>query len=279
MLLATLLALGAAVIHAGWNFVAKRAEGDRYMVLWAQFFVAGLISLPLAIGNHVLFGMPGKAYLFAALSGAVHLPYAWLLAHAYNIGDFSVSYPVARGGGAALAAIGGVLFLSDHLTWPNAVGIAVVVLGLSMLAVGATGASLAVALGVSLTIAVYSVLDAAGSRTKRDTIAYIFASMVGGAMSNTLFGVFSGRGAAMREMLRQRWKVSVVTGSATTVTYGMVLVGFRLAPVGYVTALRESSVVIAAFAGSRVLGEAAGRRRIVASLVVVAGLITLVVAR
>ena len=236
MLLATLLALGAAVIHAGWNFVAKRAEGDRYMVLWAQFFVAGLISLPLAIGNHVLFGMPGKAYLFAALSGAVHLPYAWLLAHAYNIGDFSVSYPVARGGGAALAAIGGVLFLSDHLTWPNAVGIAVVVLGLSMLAVGATGASLAVALGVSLTIAVYSVLDAAGSRTKRDTIAYIFASMVGGAMSNTLFGVVSGRGAAMREMLRQRWKVSVVTGSATTVTYGMVLVGFRLAPVGYVTA-------------------------------------------
>lgn len=279
MLLATLLALGAAVIHAGWNFVAKRAEGDRYMVLWAQFFVAGLISLPLAIGNHVLFGMPGKAYLFAALSGAVHLPYAWLLAHAYNIGDFSVSYPVARGGGAALAAIGGVLFLSDHLTWPNAVGIAVVVLGLSMLAVGATGASLAVALGVSLTIAVYSVLDAAGSRTKRDTIAYIFASMVGGAMSNTLFGVFSGRGAAMREMLRQRWKVSVVTGSATTVTYGMVLVGFRLAPVGYVTALRESSVVIAALAGWKLLGEGDHRRRITAAAIVFAGLLTLVLTR
>ena len=68
-------------------------------------------------------------------------------------------------------------------------------------------------------------------------------------------------------------------GIASSVTYGLVQLAFRKAPVGYVTALRESSVVIAAFAGSRVLGEAAGRRRIVASLVVVAGLITLVVAR
>lgn len=279
MVLATFLALGAAVIHAGWNFVAKRAEGDRYMVLWAQFFVAGLISLPLAIGNHVLFGMPGKAYLFAALSGAVHLPYAWLLANAYTFGDFSVSYPVARGGGAALAAIGGVLFLSDHLTWPNAVGIAIVVAGLSLLAVGATGRGLAVALGVSVTIAVYSVLDAAGSRTKRDTIAYIFASMIGGAASNTIFGLVSGRAALMRETLRTRWRVSVLTGSATTLTYGMVLVGFRLAPVGYVTALRESSVVLAALAGWKLLGEGDHRRRITAAAIVFAGLLTLVLTR
>ena len=279
MLLATVLALGAAVLHAGWNFVAKRATGDRYMVLWAQFFMAGLMSLPLAIGNHVLFGMPGKAYMFAAFSGALHLPYTWLLAKAYTVGDFSVSYPVARGGGAALAAIGGVLFLSDQLTAWHVAGIVVIVSGLSLLAVGASARNLVIALGVSVTIGVYSVFDAAGARTKRDTIAYIFATMVAGACSNTTFGLTTGRRADMAAVLRDRWWPAIVTGVATTVTYGMVLVATQHAPLGYVTALRESSVVLAALIGWKYLGEGDHRRRITATGVVTGGILLMVLGR
>lgn len=279
MLLATVLALGAAVLHAGWNFVAKRASGDRYMVLWAQFFMAGLLCLPLAIGNHVLFGMPGKAYLFAALSGAVHLPYTWMLAKAYSVGDFSVSYPVARGGGAALAAIGGVVFLADQLTAWHVAGIIVIVSGLSLLAAGATGRNVVLALGVSLTIGIYSVLDAAGARTKRDTIAYIFATMVAGAIANTTFGLTTGRRADMMAVVRLRWRAAVITGLATTVTYGMVLVATQHAPLGYVTALRESGVVLAALIGWRYLGEGDHRRRIAAAGIVTSGILLMVLGR
>ena len=279
MLLATVLALGAAVLHAGWNFIAKRATGDRYMVLWAQFFMAGLICLPLAIGNHLMFGMPGKAYMFAALSGAVHVPYTWLLARAYTVGDFSVSYPVARGGGAALAAIGGVLFLSDQLTAWHVAGIVVIIGGLSLLAVGATGRNLVLALGVSVTIGVYSVFDAAGARTKRDTIAYIFATMVAGGLANTTFGLTTGRRADMAAVLRERWRTALLTGIATAVTYGMVLVATQHAPLGYVTALRESSVVLAALVGWKYLGEGDHRRRITAAGVVTVGILLMVLGR
>lgn len=279
MLLATVLSLGAAVLHAGWNFVAKRADGDRYMVLWAQFFIAGVICLPLAIGNHVLYGMPAEAYLFAALSGLVHLPYAWTLARAYTIGDFSVSYPVARGGGAALAAIGGVVFLSDDLTPWHVAGIAVVVAGLSILAVGASAHHIAIALTVAVTIGAYSVLDAAGSRAKDDTIAYIFLTMVAGGLANTVFALGTGRRHDMAAVLRTRWRISLVTGIATTITYGMVVVAFRLAPVGYVTALRESSVVLAALAGWKLLGEGDHRRRIAAASIVLVGILLLVFGR
>jgi drug/metabolite transporter (DMT)-like permease len=62
-------------------------------------------------------------------------------------------------------------------------------------------------------------------------------------------------------------------------TYGMVQVAFAHAAVGYVTALRESSVVIAAIAGTRLLGEANARRRVMASGVVLSGLVVLVAAR
>lgn len=278
MLLATLLALGAAVLHASWNLVAKRAEGDRYLVLWAQFFMGGMIALPFMIGNHLIFGLAWQGYLWAALSGSIHLPYTWLLARAYTVGDFSVSYPVARGGGAALAAVGGVVFLSDHLTALEILGIAIVVVGLMLLAYGATIPNLVMAVAVAITIGTYTVVDPRGPRVT-DSVAYIFASFVGTMTSNTIFGLVTGRRAAMSAMLRANWRRSTVTGFASLVTYGLVLVAVQHAPVGYVTSFRESSVVLAALIGWKVLGESDHRRRLTAAFVVFAGLMVLVVGR
>ena len=53
----------------------------------------------------------------------------------------------------------------------------------------------------------------------------------------------------------------------------------RRAPVGYVAALRESSVLIAVFVGSRYLGEAGETTRAAAATMILAGLVLLVVAR
>jgi drug/metabolite transporter (DMT)-like permease len=278
MLLATFLALGAAVLHAGWNLVAKRAEGDRYLVLWAQFFMGGLISLPFMIGNHLIFGLAWQGYVWGALSGCTHLPYTWLLAKAYTVGDFSVSYPVARGGGAALAAVGGVVLLSDHLSGLEILGIAIVVLGLTLLAYGATAPNLAMALAVAVTIGTYTVIDAKGARVT-DSIAYIFVTFVATMTSNTVFGLVTGRRAEMSAMLRANWQRSTLTGFASLVTYGLVLVAVQHAPVGYVTSLRESSVVLAALIGWKVLGEGDHRRRLTAAFVVFTGLMVLVVGR
>lgn len=275
MLLATLLALGAAVLHAGWNLVAKRADGDRYMVLWAQFFVGGLIALPFMIGNQLLFGLAWQGYVWGALSACTHLPYTWLLARAYTVGDFSVSYPVARGGGAALAAVGGVVILGDHLSALEMMGIAIVVMGLTLLAYRSTAANLAMAMAVAVTIGIYTLLDAKGARVTA-SIAYIFVTFVGTAFTNTVFGLITGRRRAMASMLRINWRRASITGLASLVTYGLVLVAVQHAPVGYVTALRESSVVLAALAGWKLLGEGDHRRRLTAALVVLSGLMVLV---
>ena len=66
---------------------------------------------------------------------------------------------------------------------------------------------------------------------------------------------------------------------AAAAAYGLVLFAVRWAPVGYVTALRESSVVLAAIAGWRILAEGFGRARLASASVVVSGLVLLVVAR
>lgn len=274
MLLATVLALTAAVLHAGWNLAIKQG-GDRFLALWGQFTLAGAIGLVivLAVG-----GFPANGWWWAFLSGTIHVPYCVFLARAYDHGDFSLVYPMARGGGALLAAIGGLLLLDDHLS-PLGVGaIVIVAAGLFLLAGKARGPELWAALAVAVTIGAYSVSDAKGIRST-DNALYALATFVGTGTMTTTYGLLTGRASAMREAMRVNWRRFLVLGIASSFTYGLVQLAFRRAPVGYVTALRESSVVIAAFAGSRVLGEAAGRRRMVASGVVVAGLITLVVAR
>ena len=79
-------------------------------------------------------------------------------------------------------------------------------------------------------------------------------------------------------MLRSYWRRALLTALAALVTYGMVLIAVRHAPVGYVAALRESSVVLGALAGWRFLGEGDHRRRITAAVVVLAGLAILILA-
>jgi drug/metabolite transporter (DMT)-like permease len=167
------------------------------------------------------------------------------------------------------------VLLGDHLSTAEVLGIAIVVAGLMLLAYGATGPNIAMALAVAVTIGTYTVIDAKGARAT-ESLGYIFITFVCTAISNTTFGLATGRRAEMAAMLRANLRRAVVTGVASLITYGLVLVAVQHAPVGYVTALRESSVVLAALAGWKLLGEGDHRRRITAAAVVFSGLLVLV---
>lgn len=293
MLTATLLALGAAVIHAGWNLAIK-TSGDRWLALWGQMTAAGLIGLPLVListftgstggsTGGLLGGFLGgrltlSSWGWAALSGLIHAVYIFRLARTYDIADFSVTYPIARGGGALVAAIGGVVLLGDDLSWVSGLGILIVVLGLGLIAGRVDVAHVRAALVVAVMIGAYTVVDSKGARSS-DSAVYAWAIFVPTALGVTLDGVVRGRWQEMKASVRGSWVQYTLTGVASAVTYWMVLAAVKRAPVGYVTALRESSVVLATFIGWRYLREKSGRRRIVASMIVLAGLVTLVAAR
>jgi multidrug transporter EmrE-like cation transporter len=272
--LATVLALLAAVLHASWNLAVKQAPGDRFVAIWGQFFLA----VPPVLVLLVLFPPSRNAWTWAAVSGALHVPYAWFLARGYAHGDFSLVYPIARGGGAALGAIAGLLFLHDHLSLLGLMAIGVIVVGLVTLPQRRTGAAVESALLVALSIAAYSVADAKGIRTE-GSWRYIPASALGGVVALTAWGLASHRAPVMRNAVRTRWRPMLAVGLAANVTYGIVQYAMKLAPVGYVSALRESSVVLAAFMGAHLLNEHAGRRRMICSAIVATGVIGLIAAR
>ena len=275
MLAATLLALGSAGLHAGWNLLIKTSD-ERFLTAWGQMLFGGVLLSPIL----PFVGIPtGAALSFLALSTVVHLAYLSALVRAYHHGDFSFAYPIARGGGALFAALGGVIFLGDVLPVPAWLAIGVVTAGIvSLVSRHVTSLAIQWAFLTALTIGAYSTIDAAGAR-RSSGFGYGVTLIVAMAISLSIAGIASGRGRAFVAYARVDWRRLVGAGLAGVLAYSMVLTGVRLAPVGYVAALRESSVVLGALGGWLLLHEGFGRRRVVSAVVVVAGLVALVAFR
>ena len=275
MLLATVFALAAAALHAGWNLRVK-TSGDRFVALWGQFLAAGAVCA----AGLVLTGLPARdAWPWLALSATIHVGYVACLARAYGAGDFSLAYPLARGGGAMVAAIGGIAFLDDELSALGYLAILVITGGLvSFVRPGTSWESIRWALLVALLIGCYTLADAVGAR-RTEGVAYVLATFVGTSITVSAWGLATGHLANLRRGWAGSWRSHLTSGLASAAAYGLVLYAVRWAPVGYVTALRESSVVLAALAGWRFLAEGFGRARLASATVVATGLVLLVVAR
>jgi len=276
VLVATVLALCAAILHATWNLAIKQT-GDRFLALWAQFIFAGSAALVALITWSIIDSPPNIAWTWSIASGVGHLPYVLLLARAYDKGDFSVTYPIARGAGALSSAILGVLILKDDLSPLSMSGIAVVIFGLWILTSNQKIKNVLPALGVAATIGIYSVVDAYGARNS-NSIAFALSVFVSGAISISMWALLT-RAKQLRPFILSSWKIAAFGGAMSLISYSLVVYAFTLAPVGYVATLREASVLIAAFAGWRMLGEGDHRRRLIAAFVVVAGLVVLVAGR
>jgi drug/metabolite transporter (DMT)-like permease len=61
----------------------------------------------------------------------------------------------------------------------------------------------------------------------------------------------------------------------SAIAYALVIWAMSLAPMAHVSALRETSVIIAALIGTRLMREPFGRRRVLAASLVALGIILL----
>ena len=131
------------------------------------------------------------------------------------------------------------------------------------------------ALATAIIIGIYTAIDATGVRESADPAAYALSIFVTTGLSVSAWTFATRRGEAFAAM-RQQWRQFSFAAIFTLGSYCLVLLAMRRAPVGYVAVLRESSVLIAAFAGWKLLGEADHRRRIGGAAVVLVGLAALV---
>jgi drug/metabolite transporter (DMT)-like permease len=275
------LLLAAGAMHAAWNLLLKGAD-DRLLVTWWALLVGSALFLPVLLGAPV----PRAIWPFVVASAAVECVYYILLAYAYGQADFSQVYPLARGAAPALLAVWAALVLKEYPSLFGLAGLALIVLGLVPVGGGEVwwrwsgpafrSRGVTAAFGVALCTSVYSLID--GVAVRRTSAApYTVAILLVGALLlapaiAVRYGVRRAL-AAWRERGRA-WRI-VALGVLTLSVYTLVLRAYAVAPLAYVGAIREVSVVIAALAGWLWLGERFGARRLAGAVAVFSGIVIL----
>src|ERR1700748_2875204 len=94
------LVLTAAVLHAFWNLLSKKAKGKAPFI-WLMYIAGAVLYLPVLLyqirqGN-IVFNQP--VLWFSVSSAVLHIGYFLILQKGYRSGDLSVVYPLARGTG------------------------------------------------------------------------------------------------------------------------------------------------------------------------------------
>jgi drug/metabolite transporter (DMT)-like permease len=281
---ALVLVVCAAILHAIWNALAKRAD-NQFVFLWCSVSLATALLLPLGLLRLPAEPAPANGLPFVAASVAIHALYFWALGRAYRHGDFSRVYPMARGLGVALVPLVALPLFGEHLSWLGSLGVGLVVVGIVTLGAmpvattsvaRASGAGTFWALVTGLTIAAYSLVDKAGV-ARLHPMPYI--ALMGACLSVVLAPVVLADRPALGREWRRHWRTILVASAMNLTSYLLVLFAFRLSKVGYVVAARELSILFSAFIGSLWLGEGRLAPRLAGASVVLAGVVCVALAR
>jgi len=257
-----LAVLGAAFLHALWNALVKTGTSR------AQAMAIVSVS-EIAIGLAVSAARPlpaGPVLWWLAASGAFHLIYKTCLTYAYDHGDLSRVYPLARGTAPLAVLIVGALALGEAVSATEAAGIAILGAGILLLASGVvrSGESarlLPFALGAAVGTAGYTIVDGFGARAAGDAPGYVgWLFVIDGLSFLALMAVLRGR-AALPPPSRARardWVNGFVGGAASYAAYAIAVWAMTLAPIPLVAALRETSILFAVLIGWLAFGERMG---------------------
>ncbi|MEO5766106.1 MAG: DMT family transporter [Casimicrobiaceae bacterium] len=271
----TLAVLGAGFLHALWNAMLKSAAGDS--MLDTGLIVAGSSVVALCLLPFV--AMPAAAaWKFILISMVIHFAYYVTLAGAYRRGDLSFAYPLMRGVAPLFVTLLGLLFLGEHPTGQMLAGIALISIGIMVIAWFASGrhspGAAAWALANAAIIATYTLVDGTGVRLSGNAAGYVtWLSFLDGLPF--LAWLYLRRGPPAAHYMVLRWQRGIAGGAASLAAYGIVLWAMTRAPVAVVAALREVSVLFAALIGSLALKEGFGWRRMAGAATVVAGVAAL----
>jgi multidrug transporter EmrE-like cation transporter len=167
--------LVAAVLHAAWNSFVKVGH-DRLASMTVIALTGGLLAAPVL----ALVPLPARAS-FGYLAGSVstHIVYFFFLIRAYQVGDLSRVYPMARGIAPPGVAIMAAIAAGEIPSRRKIVGITLVSLGIASLLIGSAPergtagieqggrddrAWVRLSLATGSLIALYSVVDGLGAR-------------------------------------------------------------------------------------------------------------------
>ncbi|WP_112312004.1 DMT family transporter [Pseudogemmobacter bohemicus] len=268
-----LAVMAAAFLHALWNALIKLGTSKI-----GAMVILSVMEIPIGLGVAFFMGPINPASIpWVIAAGMTHFAYKYFLCYAYERGDLSRVYPIARGAAPMLVALAGTFLLTDEMSPRQYLAIAVLAAGILMMARGVFSSDenrklVPFALGSALATASYTLIDGQGARISGNAVAYIAWVFVADGLIFSL-GMLALRGRAVVPGGFQAWKMGTIGAAASFGAYAISVWAMTFAPIALVAALRETSILFAVLIGWLVFGERMSRDKLMAALVIVAGVI------
>ena len=274
------LLLAAAMMHTTWNLMVKRAK-EKQVFIWCSLIAGIIIFSPLLLTSPISLISLWPFLLSSALVEAI---YYITLIRAYENGDFSLVYPMARGAAPAFLLIWATIFLGERPRFFGLIGIALLVFGLIIVggktwwtlrkSSGFSKSALALALGVACCISIYTAIDGAAVH-RVSPLPYTVLVIALAALFITPAVAMRYGNKAIADEWRANWKGITLVGLFTLLAYILALKAYTIARVSYAGSVREISVVFASFVGWRWLGESFGAIRLVGAMFIFVGILVI----
>lgn len=274
--LATALILGSAFLHACWNAVLKSGT-DRAALIGILNIAAAVLSAPLLL----LVPLPDASdWVWIGVSVLVHLAYQLSLAKMMGSADYSLVYPLSRGLGPLVVTIIALVMLGEELSVLDVLSILILISGAVLAGFAGVGklhappASALLWAGlVGLLIGIYTAID--GTAVKRmSPLTFILWSNIL-IMPPMMAFLYRLHGGVFSQRLASHWKRGLVMTVVAYTGYTMALFAFRYGGLAEIAALRETSILFAAFVGTLWLKERLTPLRLVGIALIATGAILL----
>ena len=210
-----------------------------------------------------------------AASGAFHAAYKLFLTFAYEQGDLSRVYPIARGAAPMVVLGVSALFLADTLSALEIAGVLVLGAGIALMARGAffhgeQRKLVPLALGSAMMTAGYSLVDGLGARVSGDAVMYVgWLFFLDAVIFTPICLALRGRHVFRAE--RRVWITSALAAAGSYGAYAIAVWAMTVAPIALVAALRETSIFFAVLIGWLVMKDRMDLLKAAAATLIVSG--------
>jgi len=259
-------------MHAFWNLILKRAQ-DKAVAVMSIFFS----SLPLALAGLYIGGFPKLSALpVILLSAILQTGYSISLFKAYDQGQLSSVYPVARGSAPVFIFILSYIFFAPEIPIQTFVGILFICAGLvahglvQLWQNQGKNRQLAFALITGIFIALYSITDAYGVRLVGSALSFFGAMALFNRLFLFLYLIVLERNFLPR-LVRGYRHSFILGGLISFVCYLIILEAYQHLPVALVSSLRETSILFAILLSVTFLKEKMTTDKIALVLVIALG--------